>query len=353
MSFLEITKWNSLRLDKVILAFLLTLALIAILDQNQLWPSIVFAVKNIVAILPFIALSIGVAAYTKASNLDSKINTTTSGNPLVSIGIAALFGTLSPFCSCGVIPLIAGLLRAGVPLAPVMAFWISSPLMDPEMFILTSAVFGLEFTTFKTIAAFLMGTTGGIIAYLMVRAGYFQEIMRPQTASGCGSSCATSCGDDQKDGDKKPNTTVYWKFWQDPKRTEAFKTEAMTNGWFLFKWLALAFLFESLMVAYLPVDKVALLFGDEQWWSIPLGALVGIPAYLNGYAAIPTINSLIELGMGAGTGMTFMLAGSVSSIPAAMGVYALVKKPVFFLYLLLGLFGAIVSGYAFTAWLTL
>ncbi|WP_120497008.1 permease [Kiloniella sp. EL199] len=344
MSFLEITKWNSLRLDKVILAFLLTLVLIAILDQNQLWPSIVFAVKNIVAILPFIALSIGVAAYTKVSNLDSKINTTTSGNPIVSIGIAALFGTLSPFCSCGVIPLIAGLLRAGVPLAPVMAFWISSPLMDPEMFILTSAVFGLEFTTFKTIAAFLMGTTGGIIAYLMVRAGYFQEIMRPQTSGGCGSSCATN---------QKPDTTIYWKFWHDPKRTETFKTEAMTNGWFLFKWLALAFLFESLMVAYLPVDKVALLFGDEQWWSIPLGALIGIPAYLNGYAAIPTINSLIELGMGAGTGMTFMLAGSVSSIPAAMGVYALVKKPVFILYLLLGLFGAILSGYAFTAWVTL
>ncbi|MFD2206255.1 permease [Kiloniella antarctica] len=345
MSFIEITKFNNWRIDRVVLVFVITLIFIAFLDRNQVWPSITFAFGNLVSILPFILLSIGVAAYTKASNLDSKINTISSGNPVVSIGIAALFGTLSPFCSCGVIPLIAGLLRAGVPLAPVMAFWISSPLMDPEMFILTSAVFGLEFTTFKTVAAFLMGTIGGLVAYLMVRAGYFQEIVRPQGSSGCSSSCGTSCDDD------KPSTTIHWKFWQSSTRRAMFRDEALTNGWFLLKWLSLAFLFESLMVAYLPVDKVALLFGDDQWWSIPLGALIGIPAYLNGYAAIPTINSLIELGMGAGTGMTFMLAGSVSSIPAAMGVYALVKKPVFVLYLLLGLMGSITAGYAYSAWL--
>ncbi|MEH6630895.1 MAG: permease [Halopseudomonas aestusnigri] len=342
MSFIELTKINGLRWDRVVLAFLATLVAIAALDTSQLIPSLIFALESLFGILPFILLSIGVAAYTKASNLDSKVNSISSGNPVVSISIAALFGTLSPFCSCGVIPLISGLLRAGVPLAPVMAFWISSPLMDPEMFILTSAVFGIEFTTFKTIAAFLMGLSGGLIAYTMVRAGYFQEIMRPNTQDGCGSSCGS---------DTKPDNRIYWKFWHSPERQALFKNEAITNSWFLLKWLALAFLFESLMVAYLPVDKVALLFGDDQWWSIPLGALIGIPAYLNGYAAIPTINSLMELGMGAGTGMTFMLAGSVSSIPAAMSVYALVKKPVFFLYLLLGLMGSIAAGYAFEYWM--
>ena len=50
------------------------------------------------------------------------------------IVIASLGGALSPFCSCGVVPLVAGLLAAGVPLPVVMAFWLSSPLMDPEMF---------------------------------------------------------------------------------------------------------------------------------------------------------------------------------------------------------------------------
>ncbi|WP_419905591.1 permease [Kiloniella sp.] len=342
MSFIELTKISNFRWDRVVLAFIATLLLIATLDHNQLLPSLAFAFESMFGILPFILLSIGVAAYTKASNLDSKVNSISSGNPVVSISVAALFGTLSPFCSCGVIPLISGLLRAGVPLAPVMAFWISSPLMDPEMFILTSAVFGIEFTTFKTIAAFLMGLSGGLIAYTMVRAGFFQDIMRPQEQGGCGSSCAPSSQADNR---------IYWKFWHSADRKQLFKNEAITNSWFLFKWLALAFLFESLMVAYLPVDKVALLFGDDQWWSIPLGALIGIPAYLNGYAAIPTINSLMELGMGAGTGMTFMLAGSVSSIPAAMSVYALVKKPTFFLYLSLGLLGSITAGYAFELWL--
>ena len=62
---------------------------------------------------------------------------------------ASLMGALSPFCSCGVIPLIAALLASGVPLAPVMAFWLASPLMDPSMFLITTGVLGLQFAIAK------------------------------------------------------------------------------------------------------------------------------------------------------------------------------------------------------------
>ncbi len=119
------------------------------------------------------------------------------------------------------------------------------------------------------------------------------------------------------------------------------------TGLFLGKWLAFAFLLESLMLAYLAPESVAAWLGNGTWWAIPLAAAVGMPSYLNGYAAIPTVAGLIELGMSPGAGLAFMIAGGVSSIPAAMSVFALVRTPVFALYLLLGAAGALLAGYGF------
>ena len=76
-------------------------------------------------------------------------------------------------------------------------------------------------------------------------------------------------------------------------------------------------------------------------------AVVGAPSYLNGYAAIPLISGLLEIGMTPGAAMAFVTAGAVSSIPAAIAVWALVKKPVFALYLALGLTGAMLSGWVY------
>ena len=70
-----------------------------------------------------------------------------TGNSMSMIIAAAAFGALSPFCSCGVIPLIAALLTMGVPLAAVMAFWLASPVIDPSMFALTSGVLGSDFAS--------------------------------------------------------------------------------------------------------------------------------------------------------------------------------------------------------------
>jgi len=73
-------------------------------------------------------------------------------------------GALSPFCLCGVIPLIAALLSMGVPLAPVMAFWLASPIMDPSMFLLTSGEIGMDFAI--AIAVFALVRLPVFILYL-------------------------------------------------------------------------------------------------------------------------------------------------------------------------------------------
>ena len=321
--------------DPVFLTLVGLCGLLVIFDTSQIGQSFVFTLESMWQMLPFFILAIGLAAYAKATGADAIIAGVFSGNPVRATVLAAFVGALSPFCSCGVIPLIAAMLGAGVPLAPVMAFWIASPIMDPEMFILTAAGIGINFAIAKTLATIAMGLLAGFSVLLVQRHGFLKDPLQASVTSGCSSSCESDA-----------NTGINWRFWQEPERIQAFRAESYTIGIFLGKWLAFAFFLESLMLAYVSPDWINDYVGADNIFAIPLAAIVGVPSYLNGYAAIPLISGLLEMGMTPGAAMAFVTAGAVSSIPAAIAVFALVKKPVFALYLSLGLFGSML-----TAWL--
>ena len=329
-----------LKADRVVLSTLAIFVGILVFLPGQAMPSALFTAQALAGVFPFIVLAVVLAGVATATGLDKQVAVVFSGNPGKTIILAAVFGALSPFCSCGVVPLIAGLLAAGVPLAPVMAFWIASPIMDPSMFFVTSAVLGVPFAVAKTIAALIMGLGAGYAMHLFSGSAAFKNPLRPMANAGCGTS---SCGPTTSALDE---VKVNWKFWRDEERRSSFYKTSWDSGWFLVRWLALAFLLESLMMTYLPGDLVGSWLGGGNWWSIPLGVFVGIPAYLNGFAAVPTVNGLLGLGMMPGAAMSFLIAGSVTSIPAAMAVFALVRLPVFVFYLGLGVIGATLSGIA-------
>ncbi len=324
---------SKLATDKVVLTLVGAVILLGLYDPTQMIKSLRFTLDSALYIAPFFALAIGFAGYARATGFDGMIAKALAGNLVLSVIAAALMGALSPFCSCGVIPLIAALLAAGVPLPAVMAFWIASPIMDPEMFILTAAGIGFEFAVAKTMAAIALGLFAGFATLGAERAGFLQNPL-------IGAAACSSCG-----GDKEPG--VVWAFWQDPSRLQTFLTEIKSTGWFLGKWLALAFFLESLMVAYVPSDWIAAAVGPGNLFAIPLAALIGMPSYLNGYAAIPLVSGLMELGMTPAAGLAFMTAGAVSSVPAAVAVYALVRKPIFMFYILLGVTGSMMTGYVY------
>lgn len=310
---------------------------------DQAWKSLSFTLGALGSIAPWFALSMLAAAGAKATGADQLVAHAFVGRQSRMILLAALFGALSPFCSCGVIPLIAGLLSAGVPLAPVMAFWIASPLMDPNMFALTAAGIGFEFAAAKALAAIGMGLFAGFATLAAQRAGGVDAALR-----GSPSSCAAKAAQRLL----VPPKPV-WRFWQEGPRAQVFVTETAKNSWKLARWMTLAFLLESLMVAYVPGEAIATWLGGSGGLAIPLAVAVGVPAYLNGYAAIPLVAGLIDLGMHPAVGLAFMLGGGVTSIPAMLAVWSLVRPRIFSLYLGLGAVGALLSGYAFAAWLGL
>lgn len=328
--------------DRVLQAMVALLLGLWVLLPGQAGPSLRFAADSLLGIAPFLVLSAALAAALKASGFDRTVALAFAGRESRAILLAALFGALSPFCSCGVVPLIAGLLAGGVPLAPVMAFWLASPIMDPEMFVLTAAGISLDFALVKTAAAVALGLGGGLATQMLTRNGGFASpLRRGSSCGGCGATSATAAG--------RP----VWAFWRDDARRRAFAAEASGIGWFLLRWLALAFLLESLMVAYVPADQIALWLGaGNAWTAVPLAVAVGVPAYLNGYAAIPLIGGLMDLGMAPGAALGFVVAGSVTSIPAAAAVFALVRRPVFVWYLALAFAGSVAAGYAYQLALT-
>lgn len=301
--------------------------------------SAVFAGRALLNTAPFLVLSIAIAAWAGATGADNLIAKAFTGAPVMMIVLGALAGGLSPFCSCGVIPLIAALLAMGVPLSAVMAFWLASPIMDPSMFVLTTGVLGLEFAIAKTLAAVGIGLFGGLVVLALSRGGALADPLREGVGNGgCGGSRIRA---------PKP---MVWRFWQDPVRRTKFGKTALSTTLFLAKWLTLAFILESLMVAWIPAETVTSVLGGEGLMPILTATLVGIPAYLNGYAALPLVGGLIDQGMAPGAGLAFLVAGGVTSIPAAMAVWALAKPRVFALYIGLSLTGAFASGLIFQLW---
>lgn len=301
-----------------------------------------FAARNLLEVAPFLILSIGIAAYAGATGADGLIARAFTGSPLLMILIAAAAGGLSPFCSCGVIPLIAALLAMGVPLSAVMAFWLASPVMDPSMFVLTTGVLGLEFAIAKTFAAIGLGVFGGFVVHGLAQTGALADPLREGVGNGgCGGAKVRTAN------------PVVWAFWREDERVAKFLREGIKTTLFLAKWLTLAFILESLMLAWLPADLVTRSLGGSGLAPIGIATLVGVPAYLNGYAALPLVGGLIGQGMAPGAGLAFLVAGGVTSLPAAIAVWALVKRRVFFLYLAIALTGSFAIGLAFQLWTTL
>jgi len=316
------------------LVVLLPLAVLA-LDPANVQDVTIFAATAFSRTLPYIAFAVVLIAWLKAAGAETMIGNAFKGRESHMILLAAVFGGLAPFCSCQVIPFIAGLLAVGVPLAPVMAFWLSSPLIDPPTLLITAGALGWTFAIAKAVAAVGLGLMGGFAVKAMMANGTFADPLRPRSGGGC-------C--------KKKNTMdgkPVWRFWGEAERRDTFRTELAGNTLFLAKWLALAYVLEALLVTYVPASLIAGVVGGDGLLPIAISAVVGVPAYLNAYVAPPLLAGLTEQGMSMGAAMAFIIAGGVSSVPAMAAVWSLVKPRVFAAYFLLGLVGAVLAGLMF------
>ena len=321
------------RVDTALVLTLATLALVAILSRGELVTTIKFAATSLMNTSVGIIFAVLAFGYLTASGAETILARAFEGREMRMILLAALFGGLSPFCSCEVIPFIAALLAIGAPLSAVMAFWLASPLMDPAMFLITAGSLGTGFAVAKTVAAVSLGLFGGFGVRTLAFTQVFADPLKPKRGNaGC-------CGNSGFSG------TPRWAFWREPARMAIFRRETLSNGVFLVKWLLLAYVLEAVMVRFIPAVWIGQTLGGDGLRPIFLGALFGGPAYLNGYAAVPLIAGMIKQGMSQGAAMSFVLAGGVSCMPAAVAVWALVKPRVCFASLGFAFSGSVIAGF--------
>jgi uncharacterized membrane protein YraQ (UPF0718 family) len=135
-------------------------------------------------IWPYLLLTIPLAVVVQMSGASKYITRAFQGRPIVAICLATAVGAFSPFCSCGVIPVIAALLIGGVPLAPVMSFWIASPSMDPEAFFLSVATLGWELAVWRLAATLVLSLSAGLLTHVLKKRGWLgQQTLRARPAA--------------------------------------------------------------------------------------------------------------------------------------------------------------------------
>ncbi len=319
-----------------------------------------FILKSFIHIWPYLLVTIPLAVVINLSGASKYINKALSKKPLVSIFLATVVGAFSPFCSCGVIPVITALLIGGVPLGPVMAFWIASPSMDPEIFMLSVATIGWKLSVWRLVATFVISIGGGIITHLAQKNGFFGEsVLRtgrsvqlaailPKRSGNVTVNCCVPVTElvpaIQSGSGCQCSTGVPVK---EPSLAQRILKESWKSFFLVAKFMALAFLINALIKFYVPENLITGWIGGDSPFSVLIAALIGIPFYTTNLTALPLVSGLISLGMNPGAVLAFLIAGPVTTLPAMMAVWGIVKPRVFFMFLAFGLMGSVFFGYLY------
>ena len=345
-----------------------------------------FVIEAVLQVWPLFLISILLSVLIRALKLDGVIRRAFNANVGMAIVLATLVGAFSPFCSCTVVPVIAGLLLSGVPLAPIMAFWIASPTMDPEIFTLSVGVLGWPLAITRLAATLVLSLAAGFITLALTNSSLLAHVLpskrgqvatavspaaassgvalpvvmttagapapgqlaslqstNPQAATAAAEACSV-CGDAAVRNQPGWYSALVASFRQIDWLE--FGREVGKQSWLLGRWLLLAFLLEALITLYIPQDMIANILGEGNIFAIPLAALIGVPLYLSNFTALPIVSGLLAQGMLPGAAIAFLIAGPVTTIPAMTAVYGIVHRRLFALYLGIGLLGAMIMGFA-------
>lgn len=300
-----------------------------------------FVVLGMIHVTPLVIPGILLAAWITASGASDKVAAVFHGRTVQTVTGATVVGALLPVCGVTVLPLMAGLLAARVPLAPVMSFWLASPITGPAMLSATVATLGWEFALGKALAAIGLGLFGGGMTALVARRDWAMSPLRSNRIVGSlGGQCG-GCGKDSRGFDPR--------IWRDQSRRARFARESWSITRLILLVLTPAFAAEYLLNAWLEPNAVAAYVGRDSAFAIPLAVVVGGPAYIDGYAALPLTRALLEHGMSSGAAMAFLVSGGVVSIWGAMVIFPVLRLKPFLLYLVLAAVGSMASGWAFGA----
>jgi hypothetical protein len=253
-----------------------------------------------------------------------KIRSLLSGRRWWSLWVATILGTISPLCTYLAVPLVAVLLRAGLPAAPLSAFLFSSPLMNPTLFFLTWGAMGLPMAMARLISAVGVGLLAGLLVDMLSERGWlsFQFIGDSDLGHHIARHREPECG----------SLAYRW-------------AAAFTHlSWFTCKYFFFALILAAAVKELIPMTWIVRVLGRQHSYSIVLGMAMGIPLYACGGGTIPFIKVLTDMGMDPGAALAFFVSGPATKVPTIAAVSATLKGRFLVFYLCLMLGAALLAG---------
>lgn len=240
--------------------------------------------------------------------------------------VAALLGTVTPFCSCSSIPLFIGFTSAGLPLGVTFSFLISSPMVDIGSLILLMSIFGSRVAVIYVMVGLAIAIAGGTLIEKLHMEPYVEEFIRNASAVDIESPTLT-----QKE------------------RLVYAKEQVISTFKKVFPYILAGVGIGALIHNWIPKSWVETVLGSNNPFGVILATLIGIPMYADIFGTIPVAEALLYKGAQLGTILAFMMAVTTLSLPSLIMLRKAVKPKLLALFIGICTVGIIIVGYLFNA----
>lgn len=238
--------------------------------------------------------------------------------------LSALLGTVTPFCSCSSIPLFIGFSSAGLSVGVTFSFLISSPLIDLGSLILLISIFGGKIAVAYVVIGLVLAVIGGTLIEKLGMGKYVEEFVKQSGKI-----------DIEMPNLKKRDRLLY-------AREQVIATVKKV-ALYVFIGVAIGAVIHN----FIPEHLIQTILGGDNWYSVPLATIVGVPMYADIFGTIPVAESLFAKGAGLGTILAFMMSVTALSLPSIIMLRKAVKPKLLIAFIGIITAGIITIGYFF------
>lgn len=239
---------------------------------------------------------------------------------------AALFGAVTPFCSCSSIPIFIGMVDAGISLGVTFTFLITSPLINEYLVVLMAASFGWKIAVLYVISGMLIGIISGVIMGKLNLEKYLNNDLF------------------SNQNNVENNVIMYSTF---NSRLKYGYNEAMSITKKIWHWVVVGVGIGAFIHNYIPQEAIQSIISKTGIFGVPLAVIIGVPMYGSCAAIVPIAVVLFQKGVPLGTALSFMMAIAALSLPEAIMLRRAIKLQLIIIFFAITTVAIIITGYLF------
>lgn len=245
--------------------------------------------------------------------------------------VAALLGTVTPFCSCSSIPIFMGFTQAGLPLGVTFSFLISSPMVDLGSLVLLMSIFGWKIALLYVALGLVIAVAGGTLIERLHLESEVSEFIRNGTSAALSARGSV----EEKPSQRERFKGAFRSVLDTLKKVFPYILAGVAVGAFIHNWI--------------PQNWIEAVLGKQNPLGVVLATVLGAPMYADIFGCIPIAESLLAKGAMLGVALSFLMAVTTLSLPSLVMLKKVVKTKLLFVFVAICVVGIILVGYFFNA----